>query len=77
MKITVQFFGVLADVVAEQRLTLHDVKSVEELEKQLVRQHPEFKRYLYRVFVNKEMISGNKSLSNGDEVAMIPPFAGG
>ena len=77
MKITVQFFGILAEVVSEQRLILHDVKSVEELEKKLVQRHPEFKRYLYRVFVNQELISGNKSLSNGDEVAIIPPFAGG
>lgn len=77
MEIKVQFFGVIAEVVNKKTLAIQDVKNVEELKRHLVKQHPELQRYLYRVFVNKELISGDKSLSDGDEVAMIPPFVGG
>jgi molybdopterin converting factor small subunit len=77
MKITVLFFGVLTDIVTRHRLTIHDVKNVEELKRTLQEKYPDLQRYIYRVFVNKEQVTGNISLKDGDEVAMIPPFAGG
>ena len=77
MKITVLFFGVLTDIVASNRLDMQDVKNVEDLKRQLIEKHPELQGYVYRLFVNNELIAGNKSLNNGDEVAMVPPFVGG
>ena len=77
MKITVLFFGILKDVVANSKFTMQDVKNLEDLKSQLIEKHPELQRYVYRVFVNKTLISGNKSLSNGDEIALVPPFVGG
>ncbi len=77
MKITVIFFGILKDVVAKAKLTVKDAQSTEDLKSQLVKQHPELQRYVYRVVVNKRVISGNKALKDGDEVALVPPFVGG
>ncbi len=77
MKITVLFFGVLTEIITRNSLAIHDVKNVEDLKRQLIEKYPELQRYVYRVFVNKELIAGNKSLNDGDEVALIPPFAGG
>ncbi len=77
MKITVLFFGILKDVMASSKLTMQGVSDVRNLQKQLIEKNPELQRYVYRVFVNKTLAPGNKPLSDGDEVAFVPPFVGG
>ena len=77
MKITVLFFGILKDVMASSELTMQEVSDLKNLHRQLVERNPELQRYVYRVFVNRTLASGNRSLDDGDEVALVPPFVGG
>jgi len=77
MKIKVLFFGILTDVVKENRLEVSVEKNMADLERKLIANYPALQKYAYQVFVNKELASGNKLLKDGDEVAFLPPFAGG
>ena len=77
MKIKVLFFGVLTEVVKENTMVVPGEKSLAELERQLIADYPKIQQYSYQVFVNRERSSGKKVLKDGDEVAFLPPFAGG
>jgi molybdopterin converting factor small subunit len=77
MKIDVLLFGVLADVAGKDRITIDDPGDLDNLKKKVVMDIPKFKSFKFQVSVNKTIINENTNLSEGDEVAFLPPFAGG
>jgi molybdopterin converting factor small subunit len=77
MKTNVLLFGVLADVTGKNKVEVKEVKSIKDVMDQLSLKYPELEKFSFQVFVNKEQVSGNKSLREGDEIALLPPFAGG
>jgi molybdopterin synthase sulfur carrier subunit len=77
MKIKVLFFGVLMEVTGSSLKVYEEVKSLEHLKMRIADDHPETVHYSYRIAVNNEFIDGDLPLKDGDEVAFLPPFAGG
>ncbi|HDZ41819.1 MAG TPA: MoaD/ThiS family protein [Bacteroidetes bacterium] len=77
MKIRVLLFGVLAEEAGRQELELDNVSSLDGLKKQMIAQYPSFADYKFNISVNHALARGNKNLHEGDEVALLPPFAGG
>ena len=77
VKVKVLFFGVLMSESGKQGIEVKDVRTISELKDKLVKEYPKFSTYQYQVFVNQEQIKGNQSLNPNDEIALIPPFAGG
>lgn len=77
MKVTVLFFGVLTEVTGSSVKVYEDVKSIEHLKMRIADSHPETIHYSYRIAVNNEITDGDLPLKDGDEVAFLPPFAGG
>jgi molybdopterin synthase sulfur carrier subunit len=53
------------------------VKSLEDLKIRIGDDYPEMIHYSYRVSVNNEITNEDRLLSDGDEIAFLPPFAGG
>lgn len=77
MQTTVLFFGLLAEVTGTERIELQNVKDTNALIEILTQQYPSLLNKKYRIAVNKKLISINQSLSTGDTIALLPPFAGG
>lgn len=77
MKIKILFFGILSDITGKEELHLTDVNFTGELNSRLHSMYPRITNVTYRIAVNKEMISNDTKLKDGDEVALLPPFAGG
>ena len=77
MKIKILFFGVLAEEAGAERIELETGSDLGGLKRQVEKMFPAFGRYDYRVSVNRTLVQDNISLSDGDEVALLPPFAGG
>ncbi len=77
MKIKVLLFGILAEKAAEDELLLENISSLKDLKEYLFGRYPSFADYKFRISVNQTLIEGNKKLKEGDEVALLPPFAGG
>jgi sulfur-carrier protein len=77
MKVKVLFFGVLSEVTGNKTKYYSDVKSLEHLKKRIVDEFPDMIRYKFIISLNNEIMNSNNSLKNGDEVAFLPPFAGG
>lgn len=77
MKVKVLFFGIIADSTGLQMKEISDIKNLDGLQKSLSGEFPDLLKYMYRFAVNQQLVSGNKSLKDGDEIALLPPFGGG
>lgn len=77
MEIKVLFFGVLAEVTGVIMKHYREIASFDDLKKRLSDDFPELIHYTYRVAVNSQLSDSDMELNDGDEVALMPPFAGG
>jgi molybdopterin converting factor small subunit len=77
MEVKVFFFGVLADVTGTAVKHYQDVKSIGDLKLRIQDDFPEIVHYNFRISLNSEIIENDLLLKSGDEIAFMPPFAGG
>lgn len=77
MEIKVLFFGILAEVTQTTFRHYRNVGSINDLKIRIEDEFPEIVHYRYRISVNNEIKSDDPDLQDGDEVAFLPPFAGG
>ncbi len=77
MKVTVRFFGMIAEATSATTFVASNVNNTHELVKFLETSFPKVGQHKYAIAINKKLITGNVKLSDGDEVALLPPFAGG
>ncbi len=76
MAIEVLFFGQLAEI-AGNRVGVPVAQTLRGLERGLWEQFPLLKEKKYALSVNQKMVAGDMPLSDGDIVALLPPFSGG
>ena len=76
MQVKVLFFGQLREVVIRDQLQLESVKTTKEARAALVQRFPDLAGCTFQMATNHELNS-NKTLEDGDELALLPPFAGG
>lgn len=74
--VKVLLFGVLASEAGLKELEIENVKNTEELFSELAQRFP-VSDYQFQVFVNNQQVANSQNFSDGDEVALIPPFPGG
>ena len=77
MEVKVLFFGVLTDVAGTNIKTYRDVKSIGDLKLRIQDDFPEVVHYNFRISLNNVLLENEPELKDGDEVALLPPFAGG
>ncbi len=71
------FFGVLAEKAGQERIFLEGVNNIVSLKKKIFTIYPDLENYSFRVSVNRKLVEDKEKLNKGDEVALLPPFAGG
>ncbi len=81
MNVRVKFFAMTRDIVGTSELSVEipERATTSELLDSLIKQYPkltQWKQYV-RVAVNHEYVLQEQVLSQGDEVAIIPPVSGG
>lgn len=77
MEVKVLFFGVLAEVTGTNFKHYREVSSIGDLKHRIQDDFPEVVHYNFSISLNNEIINDDPKLKNGDEVALMPPFAGG
>ena len=77
MEITVLFFGELAEISGTKKVSVQDTEDTICLEEYINKQYPKLKDRTYRMAVNKELVSEKRILHSGDEIALLPAYAGG
>jgi molybdopterin converting factor subunit 1 len=79
--VRVKLFANVKDIVGsgEMDLKLSDGADISEIFQELAIRAPgvQFWKGHLRFAVNREYVTGKRTLNNGDEVAVIPPVSGG
>lgn len=79
MSITVKYFGVIAEQTGtrEEELSLDETgRTVDELKSYCLKKYNIEENGSLQLAVNQEL-KGKETLEDGDEVAFLPPYAGG
>lgn len=77
MTIHVLFFGALVEITKTSRLELNEVNSSAEALEMLHKKYPMLCHYKFSVALNQKFLADTAPLHDGDELALLPPFAGG
>ena len=77
MNIHVILFGALADVAGKSKLMINDCEDTQSLKCKVIQEFPALNNSEFLISVNKKLVRHNQKLKWGNEVAFLPPFAGG
>ena len=78
MSLKIKYLGMLAEATGKNEEILEfNVISVSQLIKTLQKKYPQFITMSFKVAVNHTLVEENTELKENDEVALLPPFAGG
>lgn len=77
MKIRLLLFGYLAEQAGSAEMELSGFNDTDSLMKKLMADFPAIKNSKFLISVDKKIIKTNAKLTDGNVVALLPPFAGG
>lgn len=77
MNIHIRFFGSLADLIGKSKLVVNDCTDILSVKEKVICEYPQLKDCVFLISVNKRLVKDNHPLEEGNEVAFLPPFAGG
>lgn len=77
MKVKMLFFGILADKSGCSSLFVENINNLNEVMKYVKVKFPFLEKASFAVAVNQIVVKGNTKLNDNDEIALLPPFAGG
>jgi molybdopterin synthase sulfur carrier subunit len=79
MMLTIKYFGAVADVTQkqEEQFQFENVNSLEGIQSELKARYPDLQKITYSFAINKSLANENATLKDNDELALLPPFAGG
>jgi molybdopterin converting factor small subunit len=76
-RILIKPFGMLAEKMGTDSLEIENPGSSEVLKQQLVAQFPELKDMTFRMALDRKLLQADTDISQGQEIALLPPFSGG
>ncbi len=79
MKLRVKYFGMIAEWTgcSDQTIELKEAANVSVLRDELRKLFSELESISYQVAVNHQIAANEIELKEQDEIAILPPFAGG
>ena len=78
MRLKVRYFGMITEWAGTDSEEVEiDGNQVEELRYALVRSIPQLGTITFQIAVNQSIANSETILNENDEVAVLPPFAGG
>lgn len=77
MTVNILFFGALVEVTNTDSMTINNITDTDTAIAMLHQKFPLLCHYKFSVALNQGFINNNCALNDGDELALMPPFAGG
>lgn len=79
MLVTVKYFGMLLEQTQKDSETfeLNEHTSIQQIEALVLEHYPNIQNQTYNIALNLKIQDKSSILNNGDELAFLPPFAGG
>lgn len=71
----VSLLGQLAEFAGSNFLVMNNMKDTQSLVSTLQKKFPQLNDLNFKLFLKHEFISQNQKLKNGDEVALLMPYA--
>lgn len=75
--IKVLYFGQLSELTQKNMDRTEGFASLKELMEYLYKLYPDLKGKQFQVAINQQIVKESHPLKEGDEIALMPPFAGG
>ncbi len=75
--IHVKLFGLLAEAAGNSFIEIERVNDTDSLREKILSDFPALKNHSFIIAVERQIVGDNTSLKPGDEVVLLPPFAGG
>ena len=77
MKLTIKYYGLLAEISACSEETIEfSGSSVSDLRELLFKKYPDLEEKDFQVAQNLEIVSNDTAIT-ASEIALLPPFSGG
>ena len=78
MTLTIKYFGMTAEASGKTEETIHsNYLSILELQKGIIKKYPKLEKMSFKIAVNQTIVNDDYLLSENEEIALLPPFAGG
>lgn len=77
MEIKVRLFGILAEKAGSSEISINDIENTDALQARIDAMDINIDTSNCVLAVNRQVVRSGKKLQEGDEVALMPPFAGG
>ena len=77
MNVKILLFGMLEDIAGKNSLEIKNASDTGILRKKVEELYPAFCEANYVIAVNRKIINSDQPISEEDEIALLPPFAGG
>ncbi|MBL4668870.1 MAG: MoaD/ThiS family protein [Flavobacteriales bacterium] len=78
MTLKIKYFGMTAEASGKEgELLDNKYSSVQILRKELLNKYPGLIKMNFKIAVNQHIVDDNCLLSGNEEIALLPPFAGG
>ncbi|MDO3693561.1 MoaD/ThiS family protein [Wenyingzhuangia sp. chi5] len=80
MLVTIKYFGQLVEITNKTQESFSvetDTCNLENIEKAILNKYPNLNNTTYNIAVNQKIENKTFSVKEGDELAFLPPFAGG
>lgn len=70
-------YGQLAEAAGQKRVEIQDKQNSSDLIQLLEQRFPELREFDYVMAVNRDIVEEDCELDPNDEIALLPPYAGG
>jgi len=78
MILQLRYFGMIAEAIEKEAESFDfSDTTIEELNTALKNSYPQLKKLNYSFAINQTISNKNETLKPNDEIALLPPFAGG
>lgn len=72
-----KYFGMIAEATGKVEEDFSCVKNLSDLTIKLELKYPKLKELNYKFAVNQSLVPNDIIIKDNDEIALLPPFAGG
>lgn len=79
LSVNIKYFGMTGEAAKKDNevIKLNESASVEEIKNLILHKYPRLKKIDFQIALNLSIASGSETVNDNDELALLPPFAGG
>ena len=80
MKITLKYFGIIAEIMDTEKETItidSNSITIEDLKSILNKKNSSINEQEYKIAINHSIADHNITINNNDVISLLPPFSGG